>query len=493
MYVNVVKGIEMITIEIGNLITLIEKYKNITLENNKEVNIDDLGIEINTPSGLTQINYIIKKETDGLKITFDNGYILECAENHILHHNGKNIFAKDLNKGDFIELFSKKFEPRYLYHPVIEKIESIGLQTFYDISIASPHLYYDSNGFCHHNTLMTATLSHIVEPYGRTIVIVPNKDLVKQTEEDYKNLGLDVGVYFGERKEYNKTHTICTWQSLAYLDKKTKNQIELKEKEQFIHEFLDGVVCVMCDECHTANGTLLKNLLTGPMENVPIRWGLTGTVPLDDYITCGLISSIGPILGKLSASELQEKNILSNCHINILQTQEVLSFDTYDDERKYLVTNNNRLQWVADKVLEIKDTGNTLVLCNNIETGKKLLNLIPDSVFISGSTKSNDRKAEYDKINEMDNQVIIATFGVASTGINLPRIFNLVFLEAGKSFTKVIQSVGRGLRKAKDKDHVEIYDICSKCKYSARHLTNRKKFYKAAEYPFNVKKEVYKY
>ena len=71
-------------------------------------------------------------------------------------------------------------------------------------------------------TITTATLSHLCEPYGRTIVIVPNKSLVVQTEEDYINLGLDVGVYFGDRKELGKTHTVCTWQSLNVLDKKGK-------------------------------------------------------------------------------------------------------------------------------------------------------------------------------------------------------------------------------------------------------------------------------
>ena len=69
-------------------------------------------------------------------------------------------------------------------------------------------------------TMITAALSKKVEPYGRSIVVVPNKSLVTQTEADYINLGLDVGVFFGDRKEYNKTHTICTWQSLNILMKK---------------------------------------------------------------------------------------------------------------------------------------------------------------------------------------------------------------------------------------------------------------------------------
>ena len=53
-------------------------------------------------------------------------------------------------------------------------------------------------------------------------MIVPKQTLVTQTEEDYMNVGLDVGVYFGDRKELNRTHTICTWQSLNILDKKAK-------------------------------------------------------------------------------------------------------------------------------------------------------------------------------------------------------------------------------------------------------------------------------
>jgi hypothetical protein len=85
-------------------------------------------------------------------------------------------------------------------------------------------------------TITTATLSHLCEPYGRTMVIVPNKSLVVQTEEDYRNLGLDVGVYFGDRKELGKTHTICKWQSLNVLDKKSYDDATLS-----LAEFIEGL------------------------------------------------------------------------------------------------------------------------------------------------------------------------------------------------------------------------------------------------------------
>jgi hypothetical protein len=97
-------------------------------------------------------------------------------------------------------------------------------------------------------TIMTATLSKICEKYGRTITIVPNKSLVEQTEEDFVNVKLDVGVYYGDRKDLDKTHTICTWQSLNILDKKSKD-FDYQEESLTLAEFLEGIKCVIVDEC----------------------------------------------------------------------------------------------------------------------------------------------------------------------------------------------------------------------------------------------------
>ena len=84
--------------------------------------------------------------------------------------------------------------------------------------------------------------------------------------------------------------------------------------------------------------------------------------------------------------------------------------------------------------------------------------------------------------------MLIATYGIAAVGINIVRIHNLILIEPGKSFVRVIQSIGRGLRVGHDKNHVEIYDITSTCKFAKRHLTKRKEFYKEANYEFNVQK-----
>ncbi len=332
-------------------------------------------------------------------------------------------------------------------------------------------------------TITTATLSHLCEVYGRTMVIVPNKSLVVQTEEDYKNLGLDVGVYFGDRKELNRTHTICTWQSLNVLDKKSYDDDTLS-----LAEFCEGVCAVIIDEVHQAKADVLTKLLTQNFKNCAIRWGLTGTVPKEKWEFQSLLASIGPVINQVSAFDLQQKDVLAQLDIQILQTNDVQAFRGYQEEYTWLVTDDTRLSWISQQISNISNSGNTLVLVNRIDTGNKLLKNLKDAVFISGAVKLDDRKEEYDDVKTSDNKIIVATYGVAAVGINIPRIFNLVLLEPGKSFVRVIQSIGRGIRKAEDKDFVQIWDITSTCKYAKRHLTERKKYYKEAKYPFTLTK-----
>jgi len=334
-------------------------------------------------------------------------------------------------------------------------------------------------------TIMTASLSWNVEPYGRSIVIVPNKSLVTQTEKDYVNLGLDVGVYFGDRKDYNRTHTICTWQSLNNLLKDTKSG----EADFTIQDFLDNVVCVIVDEVHMAKAEALKTLLTGVMAHIPIRWGLTGTVPKEKFESQALLVGLGPVIGRLSANELQQQGVLAQCHVNIVQLVDYVEYKDYQSELKYLLEESGRLDTIADLVTRVNETGNTLVLVDRVAAGTALVERLGDrAVFVSGATKGTKRQAEYDAVATATDKIIVATYGVAAVGINIPRIFNLVMVEPGKSFTRVIQSIGRGIRKAEDKDHVEIWDITSTCKFSKRHLTKRKVFYREANYPFSAEK-----
>jgi superfamily II DNA or RNA helicase len=263
--------------------------------------------------------------------------------------------------------------------------------------------------------------------------------------------------------------------------KNTKNDLA----EITIGEFLEGVVGGIVDEVHMAKADALKTLLTSIMSRVPIRWGLTGTVPKEKFESQALLVSLGPVISRLSANELQLQGVLANCHVNIVQLQDHVEYKDYQSELKYLLEESGRLDAMAALIREVNETGNTLVLVDRTECGRQLVERLGErAVFVSGATKAKDRQDEYDEVAEATDKIIVATYGVAAVGINIPRIFNLVLVEPGKSFVRVIQSIGRGIRKAEDKDHVQIWDITSTCKFAKRHLTKRKQFYKEANYPF---------
>ena len=259
--------------------------------------------------------------------------------------------------------------------------------------------------------------------------------------------------------------------------------LHIKDDHNYI---VEGAVVA---NCHMAKADVLRNLMCGIFAHVPIRWGLTGTIPKEDHARISILCSLGPVVGRLSASDLQEAGHLAQCHVNIVQLIDHVEYKEYQQELKYLLETTGRLTYMRNLILRVNATGNTLVLVDRVATGKLLVEYLGEqAVFVSGATKGTTRQAEYDEIATSTGKIIVATYGVAAVGINIPRIFNLVLIEPGKSFVRVIQSIGRGIRKAEDKDHVEIWDITSTCKFAKRHLTSRKKFYTEAQYPYSIEK-----
>ena len=328
-------------------------------------------------------------------------------------------------------------------------------------------------------TILTAATCKVAEDYGRSVVIVPSKSLVEQTYDDFKLVGMDVGRYYGDVKEIGHTHTITTWQSLNEL-MTDRNKIDILAK------MVDGVVQVLVDEAHQCKSTVLNDIMTKIFPHVPLRRGFTGTIPKEPHDAKRIIANIGEVVHRVTAKELQEKGILSRCHVMGLVTKDKKDFKSYDEETAYLKKDTKRLEFVSELANMVTERGNTLLLVNSVEAGKLLNDMIPGSKFVYGKTKVKERKSAYTNIQNSDNECIIATYQVAAVGINIPRIFNLIMVEAGKSFVRVIQTIGRGVRVAKDKKFVQIYDLSSNSKFSKKHYKTRQEYYDEAQYPYET-------
>jgi superfamily II DNA or RNA helicase len=333
-------------------------------------------------------------------------------------------------------------------------------------------------------TIIIACLAKILEKYGRTITIVPSKSLILQTKKDFDLLKLDTGLLYGDQKDIENKHIISTWQSLESINKMKKIA-----GEDLLRNFSSDIVAVIVDECHAAKAKVLQNILSGPFSHIPIRIGITATVPRTKLEYIPLKCCIGEMIDQIEIQELQKKGILSECEIKIYQSDDKGKvFPNYQSELQYLYKDENRIKKLVDLINEIRKTGNTLVLVDRISTGENLEKNIENSVFIKGKTKVKERMKEFESFSFENDKLLIATFGICSTGINIPRIFNLVMIEPGKSFIKIIQSIGRGIRKAKDKKKVIICDICSTTKYSNKHMKERIKYYNSAGFKYDITK-----
>jgi superfamily II DNA or RNA helicase len=327
-------------------------------------------------------------------------------------------------------------------------------------------------------SVITAGLTQLYYKFGKTLVIVPRTDLAIETRDTIRALGMpDCGAFFGELKEPEYV-TVATWQSLA-------------ETPELFHEVHNVIV----DVVHGVRADVLFKLLTKPGKNVPVRIGMTGTMPSDDLSKYNIIAAIGPVIYKKRAVELQKKGFLARCHISVLQYQdrktpayqaEAKAHQYYTDEGRWMYMNETRMAHLSALIQEVSHSGNTLVLLRYRDYGERLNQALPGSIYLNGDDKASRRHQVYQETNRAENGILICTYGIASTGIDVPRIFNLVLIEPGKEAIPIVQSIGRGLRRADDKDTVRIYHIASDAKFSAKHVKEVEKIYRDHEYPYEI-------
>lgn len=351
-------------------------------------------------------------------------------------------------------------------------------------------------------TIINAALCKQYGDQGlKTITIVPSVDLITQTKDTFCELGLNVGEYSGDVKDINHDHIVSTWQSL--------------QNNQRMMQMFNMVVV---DECHGAKASVMTELLNKYGKNIQYRFGLTGTIPKAETDAMSVHIAVGPVVYEIPAHKLIEEGFLAVPHIDIFvleenfreQYNEYLEHEEYikpltyrqfkdsyfaewTDEKNYIKTKQERLEWIAHYIELQRDSkkGNVLCLISGIPFGKRLTKMVDGAVLVYGKDKKKVRKEIYDLFENNNNLVVVANVQIAGQGLSIDRIFKLMLIDVGNSFIRVIQSIGRGLRRANDKERVHISDIGSDLKYGRKHTRERIKYYSEAKYPF--KKHVVKY
>lgn len=292
----------------------------------------------------------------------------------------------------------------------------------------------------------------------KILIIVPTTGLVAQMLYDFKDysngsIAKDCHIiYSGQDKHTTKRIVISTWQSIY------------KEDESFFNDF----AAVIGDECHLFKAKSLTAIMT-KLKDCPYRIGTTGTLDGTDIHKLVIEGLFGNVFSVTTTKDLIDKDLLSKLKIECLVLQyppafiEQIKKAKYQDEIDWLISNKLRNNFI--KTLAHKIKGNTLVLFNFVEKHglplyKDLLKESDKKIYlIYGNTPADDREKIRQIVNTEENCLLIASYGTCSTGINIKNIKNIIFTSPSKSVIRVLQSIGRGLRKSTNKEGVVVYDI----------------------------------
>lgn len=322
-----------------------------------------------------------------------------------------------------------------------------------------------------------------------TLIIVPTISLVTQLEKDFRDYGYRTHdfvhqVYGGVSPESDKLITISTWQSLHKLPKSFFSKFEI----------------VIGDECHLFKAKSLTTIMTN-LSRAKYRIGTTGTLDGTKCHKLVLEGLFGPIKRVVSTAELVEQKHLAKIDIRCMllkypdDTCKAIRKYRYPEEMNFLVSHGGRNKFISKLALSLE--GNTLLLFQFVEKhGAILYDILKQKrknvFFVHGGTEADAREQIRGIIEQSKNAIIIASYGVYSTGVNIKNLHNIIFASPSKSRIRNLQSIGRGLRITETKLEATLYDIADDLRWkkhrnhTLNHFVERLKIYSEEGFNFKI-------
>jgi len=431
------------------------------------------------------------------------------GEIHLYDMRSKQIYVGLLDKiVNFCEQYgyTYKFEDNKFYGQPFEVNEMISYEGVKDymhsICTHSPR-DYQVEGVCDalkHNRklLISPTASgkslmiyslvrYYADRHEKILLVVPTTSLVEQMYKDFQDYGWDAEsychrIYSGKEKTNEFPVTITTWQSVYKLDR----------------SFFEDYGVIIGDEAHLFKSKSLIEIMT-KLHHAKYRFGFTGTLDGTQTHKWVLEGLFGPSYKVTRTDELMKQGHLSQLDIQCLVLKHPpQKFETYEDEIQYLISHEQRNKFITNLTLDLK--GNSLLLFSRVEAhGAVLFDQINTNkrgdrkvFFIHGGVDTEERELVREITERENSAIIVASYGTFSTGINIKNLHNVIFASPSKSRVRNLQSIGRVLRKGKNKTKAVLYDISDDCtsnsrkNYTLNHLIERIKIYNEENFNYEI-------
>jgi len=332
----------------------------------------------------------------------------------------------------------------------------------------------------HNSEIACAVTKNLALP---TLFLVERLELLHQIRARYaKRLGIpetEIGI-IGD----------TSFQMRQWINAATPASLKNKLQDPEVVEMLNRTELLFFDECHhVASDTFFTVAEACPAY---YRFGLSGT-PLDrgDGADMRLIAQTGPVLYNVPNKILVERGISVPPHVEMVKiTQPHLPARglTYGQVEKLGVVQNETLnEAVITKALEhAADGKQILILVEKIEHGKTLRDLLKDASevahrFLSGKESTDKRRAGLESFKAGETRILIATT-ILDEGVDVPNIDVLILAGGGKAKIRLLQRVGRGLRRGEGKVRLLVIDFANFThKWLLKHSLSRLQTYKSEE------------
>lgn len=302
----------------------------------------------------------------------------------------------------------------------------------------------------------------------KAVIVVPRKGLIAQFYQDMIEYGIDskiLGMAFADRKQWDKTIVVSTWQTL-------KNN----------HDKLNTFQCIIADETHGAKAHEFMKILE--KSNAEYRFGFTGTMHTSELDNWNTKAYLGPIIREYSSGFLAEKGYISKCTVNMLNIEyrEDIWHGDYHTIRDNVFQNEYRLNLIKELSNSLNE--NVLLLVDKVKKEGELLKLFlsgskKEVIFLSGKDSIEVREKWRKECMKRKDIILIATYGIFTLGINIPNLKYIILASPFKAKIRVLQSIGRALRLHSNKEDTgaQIFDIHDHTKFFEKYGNIRSRYY----------------
>ena len=323
----------------------------------------------------------------------------------------------------------------------------------------------------------------------KTLIIVPTTSLVDQMASDFVEYNngnpLDIHkIRGGIDKNVDADITVSTWQSIYKLRK----------------DWFEKFDVVVGDEAHLFKAKSLVSVLE-KMPDCKYRYGFTGTLDGSQTHKLVLEGIFGSVYEVTKSKKLIADGTLAEFGITAIVLQypdeirKINKGKTYQEEIDWIVTNESRNKYIKNLAHSLQ--GNTLILFQFVEKHGKVLHPMLEKEgktvhFIHGAVSAETREGVRHIAESNDDNIILASYGTFSTGVNIKRLDNIIFASPSKSKIRNLQSIGRVLRKSVSGNKATLYDIVDDLQWKAnknfavKHFMERVAIYNDEGFEFKI-------